>query len=444
MELIVASGVTFVLLILSVYRGMFLAYPLMVAVVLFSIVAIRKGYKLKEIYQMGYRGGKKSLVVIKIFILIGAIVPIWMASGTVPAIVYYGINLIIPNLFILFAFLISCFVSLMIGTSMGTCGVVGIAFMVMAKSGGVNLAATAGAVIAGAYFGDRCSPMSSSASFVAFLTDTNIYDNIRNMFKSGIIPFMLSVVFYALVSYVFPMNISTNTINNEILRAFNLNVVVFIPAIIIIMFSLFKVKVKISMSVSIIAALLISIFVQGESLSDYLRYMIYGFSLDKSDPLYTIIKGGGIISMLRTSLIVFLASIIAGIVEETEMLNKIEDITQRADSRYGIFRNVFITSIFTAAVGCSQTFAVMLTHLLNKKAYEKNNLDNLSLAMDLENTAILIAALIPWNAALLTPMTILGSDISCIPYLAYIYILPVSNLLYLRFRNGRRVLTVQK
>jgi len=327
---------------------------------------------------------------------------------------------------------------------MGTCGVVGIAFMVMAKSGGVNLAATAGAVIAGAYFGDRCSPMSSSASFVAFLTDTNIYDNIRNMFKSGIIPFMLSVVFYALVSYVFPMNISTNTINNEILRAFNLNVVVFIPAIIIIMFSLFKVKVKISMSVSIIAALLISIFVQGESLSDCLRYMIYGFSLDKSDPLYTIIKGGGIISMLRTSLIVFLASIIAGIVEETEMLNKIEDITQRADSRYGIFRNVFITSIFTAAVGCSQTFAVMLTHLLNKKAYEKNNLDNLSLAMDLENTAILIAALIPWNAALLTPMTILGSDISCIPYLAYIYILPVSNLLYLRFRNGRRVLTVQK
>jgi len=444
MELIVASGVTFVLLILSVYRGMFLAYPLMVAVVLFSIVAIRKGYKLKEIYQMGYRGGKKSLVVIKIFILIGAIVPIWMASGTVPAIVYYGINLIIPNLFILFAFLISCFVSLMIGTCMGTAGVVGIALMVMARSGGVNLSATAGAIIAGAYFGDRCSPMSSSASFVAFLTDTNIYDNIKNMFKSSIMPFALSVVFYTMISYIFPMNTSADNINREIIRVFNLNLTVFIPALIIIIFSLLKVKVKISMFVSIIVAFIISIFVQNEGILNCFKYMIYGFCLDRSDPLYAIIKGGGIISMLRTSLIVFLASILAGIIEETEMLNKIEDITKRADSRYSIFRNVFITSIFTAAVGCSQTFTVMLTHMLNKKAYEKNNLDNYILALDLENTAILIAALIPWNAALLSPMTILDTDISCLPFLAYIYILPVSNLLYLRFRNGRRVLTVQK
>lgn len=437
LDLIIAFTITFILLVSSVYKGIFLAYPLMVAILIFFIVALKRGYNSIDILKMTYRGGKKSFIVIKVFILIGAIISIWMSSGTVPAIVYYGIELIRPNVFILSAYLISCFVSFLIGTSVGTTGVVGTALMVMARSGGVNLPATAGAVIAGAYFGDRCSPMSSSASFVSFLTETNVYDNIKNMFKTSVIPFIISVIFYLFVSHLFPLHSSTNNVSNEILKVYSVSLIVLVPAAVIILFSIFKIDVKISMIVSIVIALTISVLVQHETILNCIKYIVFGYSLDNSTSLSTIIKGGGIISLLKTSLVVFLASAFAGIVEETKMLNIIEGITKKANSRYRVFRNVFITSLVASIVGCSQTFAVMLTHMLNKKSYVKNNLDNSCAAIDLENTAIMVSALVPWNIALLAPIMILGADASCMPYLVYIYLLPLCNLLYLKLHRDK-------
>ena len=92
---------------------------------------------------------------------------------------------------------------------------------------------------------------------------------------------------------------------------------------------------------------------------------------------------------------------------------------------------MLITSIFTAAIGCCQAFTIILTDVLNVKAYNKNNIDNNSRALDLENTSVLISALIPWNLSLLLPMTILGANFSCMPYLIYIYIFPIWNLVFL-------------
>lgn len=433
LELAAAFIITFIILVFSVYKGIFLAYPLIAGTVFFSAVALKRGYKIKELLVMAYNGGKKSLIVIRIFVLIGAIMAIWMASGTVPAIVYYGVKLLKPDIFILSAFMISCFVSFLIGTSVGTSGTAGIALIVIAKSGGSSVAATAGAVIAGAFFGDRCSPMSSSASLVAYLTETNIYDNIKNMFRTSIVPFIISIIFYYILSGIFPLHSSANIISGEIMKVFSINVTVLLPALIIIIFSLFKVNVKISMIISIISAFLISIFIQNQTILNCIKFIVRGYSMNVSNPLYSIIKGGGIISMLKTSFIIYIASVFSGIIEGTGILDTIENLTLKADMRSGMFKNMIITSFFTAAVGCSQVFAVILTHMLNKKAYKKNRIDDYCLALDLENSAIMISALIPWNIALLVPMTILGSGATCIPFLIYIYILPLWNLIFLKY-----------
>ena len=438
MDLIIAFIVTFALLVLSVLKGIFLAYPLIAGLILFILVEFKRGIPLKRLLSMSFNGGKKSLIIIKIFILIGAITSIWIVSGTVPAIVYYCITLIRPNVFILSAFLTSCFVSFLIGTSLGTSGTIGVALMVVARSGGVNLAATAGAIIAGAYFGDRCSPMSSSASLIAYLTETDIYKNIKNMFKTCIVPFGISIVFYTIVSRIFPLHSSANGINIEIIKAFSINIIVLLPALVILVFSAFKINVKTSMIVSIITAFLLSIFIQHETLAQCIRFTVFGYNTDKSSPLYTILKGGGIISMLKSSLVIYIGSAFAGLIEGSKMLDSVEAIILKANSRYGVFQNIVISSIFTATVGCSQSVAVMLTHMLNKKTYEKNELDNSFLAIDLENTAIMISALIPWNIALLAPLTILGTNVSCMPYLFYIYMVPITNLILIRFKSNTK------
>ncbi len=305
MDILTAFIFCFLLLIYSSFKGIFVGYSLIIGLLIFIILACKKGFRFIDVIKMAYEGGKKSFIVLEIFILIGAVTSTWMASGTVSAIVFYGMKLLDPSTFVVSVFLISSVVSFLLGTSFGT---VGVAFMVMARGGEVNLSLTAGAVLAGAYFGDRCSPMSSSANLVANITETNLYINIKNMFISTIIPFIITVLIYLAFSFKFPLNAGVDNISSEILKSFNISAVTLIPAIIILVFCIFKVNVKTSIAVSIIAAGIISIMVQKSSISDVIRYIIEGYDVKSNELLSGIIKGGGIISMLKSALIVFVSS----------------------------------------------------------------------------------------------------------------------------------------
>lgn len=437
LDIIVSFILSFILLIVCVFKGIFVAYPLMISFILFIIVAVRHGNEFKYIVKLAYEGSKKSLIILKIFILIGGITAIWMASGTVAAIVFYGIEFLKPELFVVSAFLICSFVSFLIGTSFGTVGTVGIALMVIARGGGVNTSVAAGAIIAGSYFGDRCSPMSSSANLVGVITDTNIYDNIKNMFKTSYIPFIFSLIIYIAISLKFPLNNLGDYLNTEILKVFTVNLGVLIPALIMLVFSIFKIDVKISMLVSILTAVVISITIQNYSLGQCINYMMFGYNMDISSPLYSIIKGGGILSMIKTALVIFISSAFSGIFEGTGMLNRVQELLDKACSRYEVFRNVVITSIATSAFGCSQSLSIIMTHMLNKKSYIENCISKEQAAVDLENTAIIISPLIPWNVALLVPMINLRTDFTCIPFLVYLYSIPIYNLIYNKVKNKK-------
>jgi NhaC family Na+:H+ antiporter len=431
---------TFCLLTLSVYKGIFVAYPLLVGFFIFSYIAWKKGFKPMDIIKMLYNGGKKAFVVLKIFILIGAITGIWMASGTVPGIIYYGIKYMNPNFFILYTFIISSTVSFLLGTSLGTVSTVGIALILMAKSGNVNINMAAGAIIAGAYFGDRCSPMSSSANLVSNLTGTNLYKNISGMFKTSIIPFILSIILYFILSLKQPLNFMGSRIDVEIIEVFKINWVVLLPAAIILIFSILKVNVKISMFVSIIVASLIALIMQKYKMTEILKYILLGFNLKSVSPLQGILKGGGIISMLKASLVVFISCSLAGIFEGTNMLQNIENVLMKAKTRYKLFIYTIIVSIFTGAFGSNQSIAVVLTTQLMKKSYEDKNIDKYELAIDLENTAIVLSALIPWNIAAFVPTTTMEvSRIGFIPYAFYLYLIPICNIIFLKILEKNKV-----
>ena len=267
MEIVISFVISFVLLILCVFNGIFVAYPLLASFAIFFAVAVYRGNSFADVAALSYEGAKKSAAIIKIFVLIGAITAAWMSSGTVAAIVFYGIEFLKPEIFILSAFLICCFVSFLIGTSFGTVGTVGIALMVVARGGGVDPAAAAGAIIAGAYFGDRMSPMSSSANLVGVITGTNIYDNMKNMLKTSIVPFALSVIIYSVISLRFQLNNPGNYLNTEIVKLFSVDAVVLFPALIMLVFAAFRADVKLSMLISVAAAVAISVAVQGYSAS---------------------------------------------------------------------------------------------------------------------------------------------------------------------------------
>jgi len=431
MDLLFALLLSLALLLFSVVKGYFIAYPLTLSLAIFTAVLSLKGFSTKKLLSLAIAGSRKSFSVLNILLLIGATTAIWMASGTVPALVYYGVQLINPHYFILAAFILTSCVSTLLGTSFGAVSTMGVALMIMAKGSGVSPHMIAGAVIAGAYFGDRCSPMSSSANLIAALTKTKLHVNINNMLKTGNLPFIVSSLSYLILSIFNPVQLTKASLTVEIAKVFNVHLYVLIPALVVIALALFRVDVKLSLLSSALAAIAIAVFFQGYSLPQVLQFALFGFNLESAPVLKSIIAGGGIMSMARVSVVVIVSTALAGLLAGTKVLDSVELLLKRVSSRSELFLATAIIGIATAAFGCTQTIAIVLTQQLVNAKY-KEQLDNYQLATDLENTVVVLSPLIPWNIAGLVPATILTTDLGFIPYAVYLYLLPIFGLIQFR------------
>jgi len=430
MDIVVAILGTFFLLVFSVMRGYFIGFPLLVSLGIFLLVIQRRGFALRDLVQMGWRGTHKSSGVIIILLLVGILTSAWIAAGTVPAIVYYGLQVIQPRYFLVSAFLLTCFVSLLLGTSFGTVGTVGIALMVMARSSGVEVNLAAGAIIAGAYFGDRCSPMSSSAHLIAILTNTKIYHNIKNLWWTGFIPLCLSTGIYFLWSVNAPVATTQQNITDQIAKTFTINPLILAPAVVILGLAIAQVPVKISMLISLTTAIICSLIYQPYSVLKNLNFLIWGFTLEGNNPLATIVKGGGFVPMLNIVIVVIISTALAGIFGETQILAPVKTLLQKTKNSSQLFLATIFFSILSCAFGCTQTIGIIMTEQLVAEKYTLQESGNYKLATDLANSVIVISPLIPWNIAGLVPAKILLVDANFIPYASYLYLLPLVNLAY--------------
>lgn len=393
--------------------------------ILFYLYGLMSGHSIEELNGAAYRSGKKSFLVLQVFILVGAISSLWISSGTIPGIVYYGIKLIDPDYFYVLTFFITCFISFLLGSSFGTVGTVGIALIALARGVGADLGVAGGAILSGAYFGDRCSPVSSSANLVAVLTETELYRNIRNMFKSGMIPLLGSSILY-FFQVEKQINISVESpLLKEIEKNFHIGWIVFIPVGLILICALLKIKVKISMGISLTSALFIGIFIQNEPLERLFISFFNGFTYEETTFLSTIIKGGGVVSMWKAALIVFVSCCLSGVIEMLGIMDRGERYLLRASSRAHIFFNTCMAGIITSSLGCNQSIAVVMTNGIVKNIYEKKRIGKEELALDIENSSILIAPLIPWNIAGLIPAQMMGLEsFDYLLYSFYLYFVP--------------------
>jgi len=432
MDLLFFVVISFILLLVSAIKGYFIVAPLLASMVILMVILLKRGFPLKSLIEMAVTGSQKSFSVIAILLLIGAVMAVWMAAGTVPVLVYWGIKLISPQYFIFLAFILTSIVSLLLGTSFGTVSTIGIAVMIMANGSGVNPNMIAGAIVAGAYFGDRCSPMSSSANLIAAITRTEIYTNLKNMAVTAFYPLIISSLLYLILSFANPVEFAGNNLAFEIGKAFNLNSITLLPALTILILCVLRVEVKIAMAVSIIAGSAIAIFVQGYSPIDILQFALTGFKLESTSSLKDIVAGGGILSMVKVSTVVIVSTAFAGIFAGTRTLEFMEVYLNKARSRGDLFLGTTVIGILSAAFGCTQTIAILLTHQLVEEKYRKEGLDDYQLAVDLENTAVVISPLIPWNIAGLVPATVLSVNSDFIPYAFYLYLIPLFNLIQMK------------
>ena len=397
-------------------------YALIVGYIIFITYGLMKGYDFKVLIKKSFEGVLTVKNILLVFILIGMITALWRASGTIAYIVYMGSKLISPSILILLTFLLCSILSFLIGTSLGTAATMGVICVSIGKAMGINPYYLGGAVLSGIYFGDRCSPMSTSALLITELTKTNLYTNIKLMLKTSIIPFVTTCLFYlflGLKSSTSPVGIDATNIFKE---NYNLNIVVIVPAILIIILSLFKVNVKKTMLVSIVISFIIAIFFQKESVTSLINYCVYGFH-HSNEKLNLMMKGGGILSMLNVGLIVAISSSYSGIFKETKMLVLMKKYLKEFSKKTSNYFVIFLSSIISGAIACNQSLGIILTYELCEELEDKQNM-----AIILENTIVLLAGLIPWNIAMAVPLKTIDIGLMSGLFAFYLYFLPLWNL----------------
>ena len=409
-------------------------YALIVGYIIFVTYRLIKGHDLKVLMKKSFEGVLTVKNILLVFILIGMITALWRASGTIAFIVYMGSKLISPSILILLTFLLCSILSFLIGTSLGTAATMGVICVSIGKAIGINPYYLGGAVLSGIYFGDRCSPMSTSALLITELTKTNLYTNIKLMLKTSIIPFIATCLFYlflGLKSSTSPVSIDATNIFKE---NYNLNIVVIVPAILIIILSLFKVNVKKTMLVSIVISFIIAMFFQKESVTSLINYCVYGFH-HSNEKLNSMMKGGGILSMLNVGLIVAISSSYSGIFKETKMLILMKKYLKEFSKKTSNYFVIFLSSIISGAIACNQSLGIILTYELCEELEDKQNM-----AIILENTIVLLVGLIPWNIAMAVPLKTIDIGLMSGLFAFYLYFLPLWNLLLGIIKEKRKII----
>ena len=409
-------------LIFCLFLNFSVVYALIIGYMIFVIYGLIKGHNLIVLIKKSFEGVLTVKNILLVFILIGMITALWRASGTIAYIVYMGSKLISPSILILLTFLLCSILSVLIGTSLGTAATMGVICASIGKAMGVNPYYIGGAVLSGIYFGDRCSPMSTSALLISELTKTNLYTNIKLMIKTSIIPFIVTCLFYLFLGFKSKVSNISVDVTEIFKQNYNLNIVVIIPAILIIILSILKINVKKTMLVSIVISFIIAMFIQRDSIVALINYSIFGYH-HSNERLNLMMKGGGILSMVNVSLIVGISSSYSGIFKETKMLVSLKKHLKDFSKKTSSYFVIFLSSIISGAIACNQSLGTILTNELCGELVEKQKM-----AIILENTVILLVGLIPWNIAMDVPLKAIGVGFMSGLFAFYLYFLSLWNL----------------
>lgn len=399
---------------------------LMLASAIFtSGIAIYLGHSWQNIQDSIVDKLKTTLPALFILITVGGIIGSWMVGGTIPLLVYYGLEIITPKYLLVTTFLVCCLVSLCTGTSWGSAGTIGVALMGVALSLNVNLAPVAGAVVSGAYFGDKISPLSDSTNFAPVVAGTDLYSHIRHLLWTTIPGFILSIIVFTLLgSNILTSNVTTPEnivlIQENLDQLFNLNVFLLLPPLLVFGGAIKKLPTVPLMLASCIIAIANALIFQGFDLVTACNAFLHGFNLQMFSDLGVVntdilpdvaklVQRGGLVSMMGTILLVMCAFSFAGAMSITGGLEIIvAKMAKCIHSVTSLIGATLATTIIVVATTCDGKLALLIPAELFRDLYKKMNLDPVNLSRSIEDAGTVIEPLIPWTSSGVYMATTLG------------------------------------
>jgi Na+:H+ antiporter, NhaC family len=433
------------LILLGIGYGVFhlRAEPLLIiAVIVAAAMGKSLGVSWEEMQEGIVEKTTKSMPAILILITVGILIGTWMISGTIPMMIYYGIELINPSYLIITAFIVSAIVSTFTGTSWGSAGTIGVAVMGIAMVQGVSLPITAGAVVAGAYFGDKLSPLSDTTNLASAVAGSNIYDHIKHMLFTTMPAALIGLIVYMFVGKSAYTNNDVDEEKIEIMTStltsmFDWNVMLIIPILIVLVGSIKKYPTIPIMLISSITAIILGLVFQSMSLENAFLATVQGFNVSMvtvsgfdsaatPEAVQNLLNRGGMNSMMGTTLIAFCSFAFAGVISKIGCLEVVlEKINEKAKSTGSIVLATVLSCLTMAITTGSSYLSILIPGELFKNVYDQRRLHPKNLSRTLEDSGTVVVSLVPWSMAGVYMSSTLG-----VPVIEY---LPWAVMCYLGF-----------
>ncbi|WP_394271524.1 Na+/H+ antiporter NhaC [Anaerococcus nagyae] len=384
---------------------------ILICTIITSMIAKTLGYTWEELQRGIIEKISSALPATLILWSVGLLIGSWMFCGTVPMIIYYGVQIISPRFLYVTAFLITAVLSTVTGTSWGSAGTIGVAIMGIAQGLNMNLAITAGAVVAGSYFGDKLSPFSDTTNLAPLAAGSELYDHIKHMLYTTVPAAIVSIIVYLIAGLSSKTSLasadSVNIIQSQLSGIYNWNIILLLPVIIMLAGSILKFPTLPTMVVNSLISVVIGIFIQGFSLKDGFASIINGFDIGMTgfngkiiEDIATLINRGGALSMTTTTILVFCSMGFAGIMSVSGMLDVVLDaILSRVKSTFGVVISTIVSCFTVAFVTGNSYLSILIPGELFKKVYLERNLHPKNLSRTLEDSGTVLVPLIPWSAA---------------------------------------------
>jgi len=405
------------------------------------IIMFAVGYYLKYTFEdmekMMYDMMRRVMQPAIILLCVGALIGTWTASGTVPFIIYHGLNWINPGFFYLIAAIVCVITSLATGTSWGTIGTVGVALIAVGESMGLPLGLVAASIICGAFCGDKLSPLSDTCNIASALSGSKLMVHIRHLMWTTLPAFFITLILFTILGLRGGTdNYDASTVElvtNSLTDMFNLGWVTILPAVIVIGMLLFGMPPVLSILIGAISGGLVAIFYQDVELLTILDYMMNGYVADSgNDFINELLTGGGVSSMWSTIGIILFACGLGGMLSGFGILDAmLEPVVKRLNSAGKAILATMGIGYATNMIG-SSNLAMVVTATVMQPVFKKLRIRPENLSRTIEDSVTMSCFLIPWNTGAIYASGVLGvAATEFAPWCFLGYITPIFTIIYL-------------
>ncbi|QXP73454.1 Na+/H+ antiporter NhaC [Tenacibaculum sp. HL-MS23] len=422
-------------------------YILLIGGLVAAGVGFYNKVSLKKMVSEVLENWKSVFVPIMILFLVGALAGTWLVSGIIPAMVYYGLQVLSPEIFLPASVIIAAIISVATGSSWTTSATVGIALVGIGSALGIPTGMIAGAVISGAYFGDKMSPLSDTTNLAPAMAGTDLFTHIKYMAYTTVPTITITLIVFAILSATIDTTGSTDISNllASIKNTFHISPVLFIVPAVVIAMILLKTKPLVALGTGVVLAAVFAFIFQGDVL-DALSESRYQSVLNAvitdtqvqtdNEKLTELFSAGGVVGMLWTILLIICAMVFGGVMDAIGALAKLtKELLAIATSVFGLFASTVISCLGLNIIASDQYLAIVIPGKMFKQAYEDKGLAPENLSRTLEDSGTVTSVLIPWNTCGAYQAGVLGVGVGEYAlYAIFNYLSPFMTLLFAAFR----------